>query len=331
MPDEHYEFFMNMKELAPSLLNVTMSFHGHNDLGLGVANALAAIRAGVNQVECTVNGIGERAGNAALEEIVMALHVRKDYYGAETKINTQEITRTSNALSRITGVKVQPNKAIVGENAFAHESGIHQHGVLANAETYEIMTPESIGLKDNNLVLGKHSGKHAFRDRLESLGYELSDDDLAVAFTKFKELADKKKQVYDKDIEAIVAKESVQVPKTYTLDNFVINSGVNITSTAIVRLNKDGKSYERVSKGNGPLDAAFNCVDKVTGIDLKLDGLTIDAVTEGEDSMGDATVIVRTKEGERYSGRGLSTDVNEASIFAYINAVNKLFYERRND
>jgi 2-isopropylmalate synthase len=329
MPDEHYRFFVKIRELAPSLEKVAISSHCHNDLGLAAANSLAAIMGGATQVECTVNGIGERAGNAAMEEIVMALHTRKAYYGAETRIATSEIARSSGLLSRITGVKVQPNKAIVGENAFAHEAGIHQHGVLVNRETYEIMTPESVGLVKNSLVLGKHSGKHAFRDRVKALGYELDDSELEIAFAKFKALADRKKTVYDRDIEALVAKESVQVPKAYRLESFVINSGSRITSTAVIRLIHGDRSIERVSRGEGPIDAAFKAIEKITGRRISLDDYQLGAVTEGEDAQGDALVKLRTEGGEVFSGRGLSTDVMEASIHACINAVNKMIYAER--
>jgi 2-isopropylmalate synthase len=330
-PEERYNFFINIQEKAPSLSKIIISCHDHNDLGLGVANSLAAIRAGVRQVECTVNGIGERAGNAAMEEIVMALHVRKEEYHVTTNIRTEEITRSSKLLSRITGVKVQPNKAVVGENAFAHEAGIHQHGVLANPLTYEIMTPEAVGLKENNLVLGKHSGKHAFRDRVVSLGYTLTDEEIQVAFDKFKILADKKKSVYNRDLEAIIAKESVQVPKTFSLGNFVINSGNAITATAVIKLIKDGKPIEKVARGSGPVDAAFKAIDKIVGRNLELVDYDISSVTEGEDAQGDAKVIIRGDDGLEYSGRGLSTDVIEASVNAYINAVNKIFYAEKGE
>ena len=326
-PEEHEAFFRELHRRVPELEGVSASSHCHNDLGLAVANSLAAIRGGARQVECAVNGIGERAGNAALEEIVMALHVRKNQFGVETNINTREIMRSSSLLSRITGVKVQPNKAIVGDNAFTHEAGIHQHGVLAKAETYEIMTPASVGLKENNLVLGKHSGKHAFRDRLTELGYTLSDNDLAEAFRKFKELADRKKRVYDKDIEAIVAKDAVQVPMTFTLGSYVINSGNTITATATVALNRDGKLTERVARGAGPIDAAFNAIGKIVGGRLSLEDYQINAVSEGEDALGDARVVLKSDKGKKYPGRGLSTDIIEASIKAYINAINKLYYQ----
>ena len=327
-PDEYYEFLMKVQEYAPSMAKISLSTHCHNDLGLGVANSLAAIKAGATQVECTINGIGERAGNAAMEEIVMALHTRKDILDVDTRIATTEIIRSSNLLSRITGVKVQPNKAIVGENAFAHEAGIHQHGVMKNKETYEIMTPESVGLTQNNLVLGKHSGKHAFREKVKSLGYELPEAEIDELFNKFKDLADKKKSVYDRDIEALVSKEAVQVPRTYRLQSYVINSGNTITSTAVIKMLKDGKIIEKVSRGEGPIDASFKSIEKIVGIELDLDDYQIQSVTEGEDALGDALVKIKDHQGNIYSGRGLSTDIIEASIHAYINAVNKMIYEK---
>lgn len=330
-PDEYFEFLMKVQELASSMANVTLSAHCHDDLGLGVANSLAAIKAGAKQIECTINGIGERAGNAAMEEIVMALHTRKDILQAETRVVTTEIMRSSNLLSRITGVKVQPNKAIVGENAFAHESGIHQHGVMKNKETYEIMNPETVGLTQNNLVLGKHSGKHAFRDKVKNLGYDMTDGEIDRMFVKFKELADKKKSVYDRDIEALISKEAVQVPKTYCLNSFVINSGNAITSTAVIKMIKDGKAIEKVSRGEGPIDASFKAIEKIVGIDFKLEDYQIQSVTEGEDALGDALVKISDKEGTIFAGRGLSTDIIEASIHAYINAVNKMIYDKNLD
>ncbi|MDR3363367.1 MAG: 2-isopropylmalate synthase [Clostridiales Family XIII bacterium] len=326
-PEEHEAFFREIQKRVPELESVVLSSHCHNDLGLAVANSLAAVRGGVRQVECTVNGIGERAGNAAMEEIIMALYVRKNLFGVTTNIDTTEILRSSSLLTRITGVKVQPNKAIVGENAFAHEAGIHQHGVLAKAETYEIMTPASVGRKASNLVLGKHSGKHAFRNRLSELGYAMQGEELDAAFRQFKELADRKKQVYDKDIEAIVAKEAVQVPKTFTLSNYVINSGNTITATATVSMNRDGRLSEKVARGAGPIDAAFKAIDKIVGGQFELEDYQISAVSEGEDALGDARIVLKSGSGGTFSGRGLSTDIIEASIKAYINAVNKMYYE----
>ncbi len=328
MPDEYYEFLMDIREKCPALDNVDISVHCHNDLGLAVANSLSAVKAGATQLECTINGIGERAGNASLEEIVMALKTRRDIMKADTRIVTQEIMRSSMLLTRITGVKVQPNKAIVGENAFAHEAGIHQDGVLKNKQTYEIMTPESIGITEKNLVLGKHSGKHALKARIEELGYQISEEELEKAFVKFKELADKKKQVYDSDIEAIVTKESIQVPRVYRLNRFTFNSGNTITNTSVVRLEKDGKLIEKMETGDGPLDAAFHGVEKIVGKKLHLEDLRIEANTEGKDALGDATVAIKDEEtGLTTTGRGVSTDVLEASLMAYVNAVNKMIYE----
>ena len=326
VPDEFYEFLIKVRELCPALDNVDISVHCHNDLGLGVANSLAAIKAGATQVETTINGIGERAGNAAMEELVMALRTRKDIFQAETNIVTAEIMRASKLLTTITGVKVQPNKAIVGENAFAHEAGIHQHGVLNNKETYEIMTPESIGLTKNSMVLGKHSGKHALRNKAQELGIDLSEEALERAFERFKIIADKKKQIYDGDIEALLSKEALQVPKTYQMKSFVINSGNSITSTAVIEAIKDDKVIEKVSRGDGPIDAAFRAIGKIVGKQMRLEDYQLHSVTEGMDALGDALVKISSN-GKSYAGRGLSTDVIEASIHAYINAVNKMICE----
>lgn len=325
-PDEYYEFLMKIRKYAPSLDKVDISVHCHNDLGLAVANSLAAVRAGATQIECTVNGIGERAGNAALEEIVMAVNTRKDRYDYQSNINTTEIMRTSKLLTRITGVNVQPNKAVVGANAFAHESGIHQHGVLNNKQTYEIMTPESVGLEQNVMVLGKHSGRHAFKARLDELGYKLTKEELDKAFVRFKEVADKKKEVFNRDIDAIVSGQKIQVPEIFELERFIINSGNTITSTATVILKKEDEEIEEVAIGDGPIDAAFKAIEKIVDKKLTLDEYALQSVTEGKDALGDALVRIR-ENGTVYTGRGLSTDVVEASIQAYINAVNKMMYE----
>lgn len=256
----------------------------------------------------------------------MALRTRKDIFQAETNIVTAEIMRASKLLTTITGVKVQPNKAIVGENAFAHEAGIHQHGVLKNKETYEIMTPESIGLTKNSMVLGKHSGKHALRNKAQELGIDLSEEALERAFERFKIIADKKKQIYDGDIEALLSKEALQVPKTYQMKSFVINSGNSITSTAVIEAIKDDKVIEKVSRGDGPIDAAFRAIGKIVGKQMRLEDYQLHSVTEGMDALGDALVKISSN-GKSYAGRGLSTDVIEASIHAYINAVNKMICE----
>lgn len=325
MPNEFYDFIMEIRNKSKYLDTVQISVHCHNDLGLAVANTLAAARAGASQFECTINGIGERAGNAALEELVMALDVRKDIYGFDFNINTEEIMKTSHLLTSITGVQVQPNKAIVGANAFAHESGIHQHGVLANRETYEIMTPESVGLTTNKMVLGKHSGRHAFRDKVESMGYDLTDEELNKAFEEFKDLADKKKDIYDRDIEAILAKgiHSDEDSLKYKLIRFVINAGNTITTTASVVLNIDGKEVEGVSFAGGPVDAAFSAMQKCLDKDIILEDYSLQSVTEGTDALGYATVKLRHND-NHYLGRAISIDVVEASISAYIDAINKI-------
>jgi len=326
-PDEMYTLVKNIKENVGNIHKAEISVHCHDDLGMAVANTLAAVKAGATQLECTINGIGERAGNAALEEIVMALKTRKDFFGCNSNIDTKQIIRSSRLLTTITGVQVQPNKAIVGVNAFAHESGIHQHGVLEERSTYEIMTPDSVGLSENKMVLGKHSGRHALGERLKALGYELNKEELDKAFTKFKDLADKKKVVYDRDIEAIVTKDVMETEKIYELKQFVINSGNTITATASVTLKREDQEVEEVSTGDGPVDAAFNAIEKIVGLQLVLDDYALHSVTEGKDAQGEAIVKIRNEE-RLFTGRGLSTDVVEASIEAYVDAVNKLLNEK---
>lgn len=322
-PDEFYDFIMDIRKKSKHLDSVVISVHCHNDLGLAVANSLAAVRAGARQLECTVNGIGERAGNAALEELAMIMNVRHDDYGFTSNINTREIMKTSNLLTSITGVSVQPNKAVVGDNAFAHESGIHQHGVLNNRETYEIMTPESIGLTMNKMVIGKHSGRHAFRDKVQSMGYEITEEDLDKAFEEFKSLADKKKEIFDKDVEAILTNRGTKADDKYKLLRFVINSGNTITTTASVVLSNEGKEIEGISFAGGPVDAAFSAIDKCLDIDVALEDYSLQSITEGTDALGYSIVKLRY-DGNHYTGRGMSVNVVEASIKAYINAVNSI-------
>lgn len=321
-PKEYYELITYIKNNTKGIDDVSISVHCHNDLGLAVANSIAAVEAGADQVECTMNGIGERAGNAALEEIVMALKTRHDYYAYETHINTEEIVRTSELVSYITGVKVQPNKAIVGANAFAHESGIHQHGVLNNKETYEIMTPESVGLKQNNLVLGKHSGKHAFKEKLDTLGYDLTDSELNRAFIEFKDLLDKKKKIYDTDIVAIVRNETLPYDEIISLEGFNISSSMTATSAAI-KLKIDDEFLESVELGEGPVDASFKAIQRVIGVQIPLSKYQINAVTEGKDAQGE-TVVRAKYENLEYTGHGLSTDIIESSIKAYLSVINKI-------
>lgn len=328
MPEEFAELIRGVKRNVSGIEKVDLSVHCHNDLGLGVANTLAAIRAGATQVECTINGIGERAGNAALEEIVMGLSTRQDLYGAVTNINTKQIYNASRMISAITGVSVQPNKAIVGANAFAHEAGIHQHGVLANKATYEIMTPQSIGLPENVIVLGKHSGKHAFAERLKSLGYALDDERIEVAFEKFKELADRKKDVSDLDIRALVQFETFDIPNEYELDTFVINSGNRMTATAVVKLTHEDKVMEEAATGDGPVDAVFNAVERCIGDSFTLEDYIVRSVTGGKDAQGEVIVKLE-KDGKKARGRGLSTDIVEASVKAYVDAINKYYYQTK--
>ena len=304
--------------------NVDISVHCHNDLGMAVANSLACVKAGATQIECTVNGIGERAGNASLEEIVMALHTRRDFYDAETNINTKQIYRSSKLLSNITGVPIPPSKAIVGANAFAHESGIHQHGVIANAQTYEIMNSMDVGIPQNTMVLGKHSGKHALREKLISMGYELTDEELESVFTRFKVLADKKKNITGSDIEALVLHRRNTAIGSCRLISHVVNAGDGVPNTSCIKLQRENDVLEEVAIGSGPLDASFKAINRMLGLDIKLDSFSLNAVTDGEDAIGEAVVKLEDANGRRYTGTGLSTDIIESSIRAYVNGINKM-------
>jgi len=322
-PDEFSLLIKNIQEKVSSIHRAEISVHCHNDLGMAVANSLAAAKAGATQLECTINGIGERAGNAALEEIVMALKTRKDLFHLHCRVETTQIYRSSKLVSTLIGVSLPPNKAIVGSNAFAHEAGIHQHGVLSEQSTYEIMSPSSIGLSENKIVLGKHSGRHAFEDRLKKLGYFLSKKDLDKTFKEFKELADKKKAVSDWDIEALIHNKYTNTFQIYQLERFIINCGNTITSTANVKLTRNNKSREEAAIGDGPMDAAFKAIEKITELSLKLENYSVRSVTSGKDAQGEVIVKVR-KDSQVILGRGLSTDVVEAGIKAYLNAVNKI-------
>jgi len=322
-PDEFTALLDGILKNVPNIDKTEISVHCHNDLGMAVANTLAAAKAGATQLECTINGIGERAGNAALEEIVMGINTRKDLFGLTCRVNTTQIYRSSKLVSTLIGIPIPPNKAIVGANAFAHESGIHQHGVLAEKSTYEIMKPESIGLSKNKLVLGKHSGHHAFDDRIRELGYNLNKEHLAETFTQFKELAEKKKVIYDWDIEALLQSKNTNVPEIYHLEQFIINSGNTITSTANIKMVVDGKIREDVASGDGPMDAAFKAIEKIVGISFTLEDYLVHSVTSGKDAQGEVAVKLR-RNNRIVTGRGLSTDVVEAGIKAFVNAVNKL-------
>ncbi len=328
-PQEYYEFIQSIKENTPNIDKAIISVHCHNDLGMAVANSLSAVLAGATQIECTVNGIGERAGNTAMEEVVMALKTRHDFYKKDTRIVTTEIMKSSTLLSTITGVRVQPHKAIVGINAFAHEAGIHQHGVLKNKETYEIMTPESVGLKENMMVLGKHSGKHALRDRLIEMGYEVSDEELNALFVKFKELADEKKTVYDKDIEALVIGAYSEVEDGFVLVDYQTATSEGKDAKTIIKVQYQDEMIENIGTGKGPIDAAFDAMGKITGQEVRLKDFSIYSLTQGKDAVGE-TVVKLERDGKMYSGKGLSTDIIKSSILAYINAINHMVTKRGN-
>ncbi len=326
-PGEFHDFIRDIFRKVPNIDRAVLSVHCHNDLGLAVINSLAAIQAGARQVECTINGIGERAGNAALEEIVMALYARHSFYGKKTAIRTEEIYRTSKLVSKLTGMKVQPNKAIVGQNAFAHESGIHQDGVLKERLTYEIMNPELIGRSLDTIVLGKHSGRHAFRDTLTSLGYELSEEETNRVFRRFKILTDRKQELTDKDLRAIVEEEILRVPEVYRLAYLHISSGTTVVPTATIGLEKDGKKVDEAACGDGPVDAIYRAIDKITGCQCTLVSYAIDALTAGKDALGEVTARVRSNSTTTvYTGRGVSPDILEASAKAYLNAINRIIH-----
>ncbi|MCX7843443.1 MAG: 2-isopropylmalate synthase [Clostridia bacterium] len=325
-PAEFGKLIKGIRENVSNIDKVDLSVHCHNDLGLAVANTLSAMENGATQLECTVNGLGERAGNAAIEEIVMGINTRKNFYGVSHNIDTTQIYRTSKLVSSLTGVIVQPNKAIVGANAFAHESGIHQHGVLADKSTYEIMTPESIGLAQNRMVLGKHSGRHAFEDRLKEMGYTLGADEINKAFEMFKNLADKKKNVTDRDIEALIEEKVSEVPEIFELESFQISSGNKVVSTAAVSLRKNDSVITEAATGDGPVDAAFNAMERAVGISFELESYGLNAVTEGKDALGEVTVRI-SKDSKVFLGRGVSTDIIEASVKAYLNAINRAISE----
>jgi 2-isopropylmalate synthase len=343
-PGEFGKLIADIRRYTPGADKVIISVHCHNDLGLATANTLAGIEAGARQVEVTVNGIGERAGNTSLEEVVMALYTRRQIYEVDTNIITQEIHRSSDMVSRYTGIVVQPNKAIVGANAFAHEAGIHQDGVLKHKRTYEIMDAQTIGLPDSKLVLGKHSGRHAFRRKVEAMGYHLNEEQLNACFARFKELADKKKIVSDADIEAIVSDRLYQPIEVFSLEHMQVQCGTGAIPTAVVRLRgPDGKVYTEAGFGTGPVDAACQAIKRITGAKAHLVEFTIQAITEGLDAVGDVSIRIEAEEpatAERplagaearprrlFSGRGVDTDIVVASAKAYLQAVNKLLASR---
>jgi 2-isopropylmalate synthase len=323
-PGEYTEFIKGIMENVKGIEKVDISVHCHNDLGLAVANSAAAALVGASQIEGCINGLGERGGNAAIEELVMLFNTRRDYYNFSHNIDSTKINRTSKLISSLTGVYVQPHKPIVGANAFAHESGIHQHGVMEERSTYEIMTPESIGLSSNRMVLGKLSGKHAFVQRLEELGVKIStEDEINKAFGKFKTLADRKKEVLDEDILALIDDSYDKIVKKFELVSFQISSGNRMINTSTVQLKVDDDIITKAATGDGPIDASYKAISEICGYDFKLKDYTIRAVTGGHDALGEVNIKLEYN-GKTYMGRGVSTDIIESSILACLSAINRI-------
>jgi len=329
IPSEFGQLIKGICQNVPNINQAVISVHCHNDLGLAVANSLEAVKQGTRQVECTINGIGERAGNASLEEVVMAIKTRGDLFNLTTNINTEHIYKTSRLVSELTGFAVQPNKAIVGDNAFRHESGIHQDGVIKMPITYEIIDPRTVGISASSLVLGKASGRHAFRERLAELGYSLSEEDLNRAFAAFKELADKKKEITDKDIESLVAEEQRTVSEAYHLDRIQVSCGDRGIPTAAVRLiAPDGEVLADAALGTGPVDAVCQAINRLVGVPNVLTEFTVKSVTGGIDAIGEVLIRIES-EGVSYTGRGADTDIIVASAKAYTNALNRSLAAKR--
>jgi 2-isopropylmalate synthase len=324
VPSQYAAAIAHLKKTVRGIDKMVLSVHCHNDLGLAVANSLAAIQEGARQVECTINGIGERAGNCALEEIVMALRTRGDYFGLTTNVNTKLLYPTSRKVSHVTGLQVQRNKAIVGQNAFAHEAGIHQDGMLKHASTYEIMRPEEVGIARTDLVLGKHSGRHALKQRVVELGYHLSDEQLNNLFEQFKTLADRKKDIYDADIEAMCETQIHAVPALWVLEAFTCNAGSGtIHSAAVCLWHQDGTIHRDASIGDGPVDALFKAIERITGIEPTLRDYRVQSVTIGEDAQGEAHIEAEYRN-RVVTGRAVSTDIIEASALAFVQVINRL-------
>ncbi len=322
IPDEYGAMFRTVLQKVPNIKKAVLSSHCHNDLGLAVANSIAAVQNGVRQVECTINGIGERAGNASLEEIVMAIKTRHEKLGLTTNVNTEEIYKSSKLLSSQTGMMVQRNKAIVGANAFAHEAGIHQDGILKSPITYEIMTPQSVGIKHSTLVLGKHSGRHALKQRYAELGYQLSDEELQRAYGLFCAIADQKKEIFDEDLEAILEAGVSSTEEVYHLVNLQITSGTNLRPTATIELRQGDQTFIDSATGDGPVDAAYKAIERLTGVIGKLTEYSVKAVHSGHDAIGEVFVRVDF-EGLLYNGRAASTDVIAGSVIAYLEGLNR--------
>ncbi len=324
VPDEYFSLFRYLKQHVTGVERVTLSVHCHDDLGMAVANSLAAISAGARQVECTINGIGERAGNCSLEEVVMAIRTRAGHFQVETAVDTRRLYPTSRLVASITGMHIPRNKAVVGENAFSHESGIHQDGMLKHASTYEIMKPEDVGISRSNLVLGKHSGRHAFRERVQQLGFVLGDDEINRAFTEFKKLADRKKEMFDADIEAIVMSSGGEGSGPWQLEELHISAGTGAIAAGAVRLkHADGRVIDEAAVGDGPIEASFKAVERATGIAMELRNFEVRSVTMGEDAQGEVTVTVEYN-GQSFRGLGVSTDIVEAGALAYLDVINRI-------
>jgi 2-isopropylmalate synthase len=328
VPAEFDRLFRYLKEHVAGIDDITLSVHCHDDLGMAVANSLAAVAAGARQVECTINGIGERAGNCSLEEVVMALKTRSEFFGLDTGIETTRLYPTARLVSGITGMLIPRNKAIVGENAFAHEAGIHQHGMLQHHSTYEIMRPADVGISKSNLVLGKHSGRHAFRDRVRNLGFELDEFETNRAFQEFKKLADRKKDIYDGDIEAIIMNVDSASSGPWLLKSLSVTSGTNVQASATLHLiDETGAERKETASAAGPVDAAFSALENATGIDLILKNFELHSATVGEDAQGEATVTVEYN-GQSFRGHGTSTDIVEAGSRAYLEVINRILRRR---
>jgi 2-isopropylmalate synthase len=329
IPMEFADLVKYVIDHTPNIHNAVVSVHCHNDLGLATANTLAAINNGARQAEVTINGIGERAGNTSLEEVVMSLHTRPNYLPFISNVQTEQIYPTSRLVSMITGIIVQPNKAIVGANAFAHEAGIHQDGVLKNPMTYEIMKPDTVGISASKLILGKHSGRHALRSHLKEMGYDLSDEELKLVFKKFKELADKKKHVVDEDLEVIITEGILRTADIFQLEYLHVTSGTTVIPMATVKLLINGRSAQGTGYGNGPIDAAYDCISKLAGTESELMRFSISAITSGTDAQGEVTVRLK-ENGLVALGRGADPDIITASVKAYINGLNRLEYLKAN-
>ncbi len=327
MPEQFGGLIRHLMRHVRNIDDAVMSVHCHNDLGLAVANSLAALKEGARQIECTINGIGERAGNCSLEEVVMAIRTRRDYFDLQTGITTKGLYPTSCLVSQVTGIHVQRNKAVVGQNAFAHEAGIHQHGVLQNRLTYEIMKPEDVGFSKSNLVLGKHSGRHAFRERLSEMGYHLKEVQLQRAFREFKNLADRKKEIYDADIEALIENRLQDFAPTWEIRDLHVSSSTSSITTASVSVkHATGRQYQEAAVGSGPVDAVFKAIQRVTGLQVELKDYQIRSVGSGEDAQGEVGVEIE-HEGRRHRGRAASRDIMEASARAYLKVINRIAVE----